>query len=202
MIMRPRDLRRARAGLLALSVILVLACSDHAREPTDPASEPGDLAPVPVIGANTKASATIDSRGGTLSATAIDGTRYTLEVPAHARREPAEIAITPIASFENFPVAAGASAAVLFEPNGLAFTVPAELTIAAPPRCRRQVSPSPSPRRRSRLRPLAWTGARPGYRSGISAVAVRPLPHRLSLLRSRPTPVTQRPVPAMARPRS
>src|SRR5690606_25346614 len=68
----------------------------------------------------------------TITATSADGTRYTLEVPRHALREPTEIRLTPLASIEHFPTAAGASAAVLFEPDGLTFTVPAELTIVAP----------------------------------------------------------------------
>ncbi len=90
------------------------------------------LALTAVTGSNTPVSATIDSAGGTLTATATDGTRYTLHVPPGALREATSITLTPLASIDNFPAAAGPSAAVLFEPDGLTFTVPAELTIVAP----------------------------------------------------------------------
>lgn len=95
-------------------------------------SEVTVLSPSPQSGTNSPVSMVIDSAGGTITATSADGTRYTLEVPRHALREPTEIRLTPLASIEHFPTAAGASAAVLFEPDGLTFTVPAELTIVAP----------------------------------------------------------------------
>src|SRR5690606_18962633 len=45
--------------------------------------------------------------------------------------ESTNITLTPLASIDNFPTATGATAAVLFEPAGLVFTIPAELTIIA-----------------------------------------------------------------------
>lgn len=87
------------------------------------------LPPAPLTGSNTPVSATIDTAGGTITAVASDGTRYTLRVPRLALRAATQITLTPLASIEQFPTAAGATAAVLFEPDGLMFTVPAELTI-------------------------------------------------------------------------
>jgi len=89
------------------------------------------LSPAPVTGSSTPVSATIDTAGGTITATSADGTRYALHVPPHALREPTQITITPIAAIEHFPTAAGPSAAVLFQPDGLTFAIPAELTIVA-----------------------------------------------------------------------
>ncbi len=88
--------------------------------------------PTPSIGSNTPTSAAIDASGGTISATAVDGTRYTLTVPEHALAAETTITITPLASIQGFPAKSGASAAVQLEPDGLAFSIPAELEIVSP----------------------------------------------------------------------
>lgn len=104
----------ARAGRLSASANVTVRT---------PAAETGDNAPV---------SAVIDTTGGTITAASADGIRYTLSVPRHALATATTITLTPVASIGDFPAASGVSAAVQFEPAGLTFTVPAELTIVAP----------------------------------------------------------------------
>ncbi len=89
-------------------------------------------APAPLTGGNLPVSAMIDSAGGTITATSVDGARFTLDVPRLALREPTQITLTPLASIDDFPTSTGPSAAVLLEPDGLQFQVPAELTIVGP----------------------------------------------------------------------
>lgn len=88
--------------------------------------------PAAEVGANTLVSAVIDTAGGLITATAADGTRYMLSVPRYALSKATTITLTPLASIGGFPAESGASAAVQFEPDGLTFTRPAELTIIAP----------------------------------------------------------------------
>ena len=89
-------------------------------------------APTPTVGTNVPVTAIIDASGGSITATAADGTRHTLTVPAHALAAATQITLTPLASMEDFPTQSGASAAVQFEPDGLTFAIPAELMIVAP----------------------------------------------------------------------
>lgn len=88
--------------------------------------------PTASIGSNTPSSASLGADGGEISATATDGTRYTLIVPRHALAEETTITITPLAAIQGFPAKSGASTALQFEPDGLAFSIPAELVIVSP----------------------------------------------------------------------
>ena len=67
--------------------------------------------------------------GGSLVATAADGTTYTLDVPEGALAEDVEIAVVPVASVPDFPLAAPVLAGAQLEPDGLTFTAGAAATL-------------------------------------------------------------------------
>jgi len=71
----------------------------------------------------------IATSGGTLTATAADGTTYTLTVPADALLDDTTITLTPVTAIGGFAVGRGLVAAVDAEPSGLLFLKPATLTI-------------------------------------------------------------------------
>lgn len=70
--------------------------------------------------------------GGSLSATASDGTVYTLTVPPDALIEDVAIKMTPVASLEGFALEGGTIAGVKLEPEGLRLFNFATLTITPP----------------------------------------------------------------------
>lgn len=79
------------------------------------------------------ARATIGAAGGSVSATAADGRRYTLTVPPGALATATEISATPVTSMGDAPLAQGLRGAVRFGPAGLAFAFPATLRIEGVP---------------------------------------------------------------------
>jgi hypothetical protein len=74
-------------------------------------------------------SSTIAMDGGTLSATAADGTRFTLILPPHALLSPERITMTPISAIAGLPMSGGLVAGVQFGREGLLLLEPATLTI-------------------------------------------------------------------------
>ncbi|MGI9432914.1 MAG: hypothetical protein ACR2PQ_11905 [Myxococcota bacterium] len=72
--------------------------------------------------------------GGSLVATAADGTIYTLDVPEGALTEDVEITVVPVASVPDFPLDAPVLGGAQLEPDGLTFTAgaPATLTVELP----------------------------------------------------------------------
>lgn len=58
----------------------------------------------------------------------LDGTRYTLEVPAGALQEETEVTMTPVLSAKGLPFSGGLVVVVRFAPEGLTFLTPASLT--------------------------------------------------------------------------
>ncbi len=78
------------------------------------------------------ASKLIPTEGGTLSATAADGTVFTLTVPAGALWSDEEITMTPVAAIDRLPLSGGLVAAVQLAPEGLLLFEPATLTINPP----------------------------------------------------------------------
>ena len=77
------------------------------------------------------ASATISTQGGSLAATAADGTRFTLTVPAGALLSDEDITMIPVAAIKQIPLSGGLRAAVQLQPEGLRLLAPATLTIDA-----------------------------------------------------------------------
>jgi len=67
--------------------------------------------------------------GGTLSATAADGTVFTLEVPPNAFLSDRTITMTPVGSIQSLPFSGGFVAGVNLEPSGLYLMQGARLTI-------------------------------------------------------------------------
>jgi hypothetical protein len=70
--------------------------------------------------------------GGVISAAASDGTRFTLDIPAGALREPVRIRMTPSAQISGLPFGDSSASAVHLEPEGLFFYDFAVLTIELP----------------------------------------------------------------------
>ena len=67
--------------------------------------------------------------GGTVVATAADGTTFTLRVPRGALNVPTAITLTPVTAMAGVPGAMQNILAVRAEPEGLSFAVPASLAI-------------------------------------------------------------------------
>ena len=95
-------------------------------------------------------STVIPASGGTLSATAADGTRFTLNVPADALLSDEQVSMTPVSSIGGLPLSGGLRAAVELKPEGLRLLQPATLTIE-----------SPTPLSTGSLKPIAF-----GYHRG------------------------------------
>jgi hypothetical protein len=72
---------------------------------------------------------TITPRGGTLTATGADGTRYRLRIPPDALLSDARITLIPIVGVRGLPLAGGSVAAVQLEPDGLRLMQPATLSV-------------------------------------------------------------------------
>lgn len=95
----------------------------------EPAVQPNPLNVSAQVDASRAVSATISNSGGTLSATAADGTRFTLTVPRDALLLDEIITLTPVRALDGLPLGGGLSAAVQIDPEDLQFAEPATLTI-------------------------------------------------------------------------
>lgn len=93
------------------------------------------------------ATALIGRDGGTLTATAADGTIFTLTIPAKALLSGEQITMTPLMAATGLPFTGGLVAAVQLEPNGLRLLELATLAIA---------TPQPIPL--AAQTPIAWRG--------------------------------------------
>jgi hypothetical protein len=71
----------------------------------------------------------IPTAGGTLSTTAADGSRFTLEIPKDALLSDRDVTLTPVSSIGGLPLSGGLAAAVHVEPEGLVLYESATLTI-------------------------------------------------------------------------
>ncbi|WP_027892518.1 hypothetical protein [Calidithermus chliarophilus] len=99
-------------------------------------TDPDTRAPKPLdvgieLDSGRAASATIPAAGGSLEATAADGTRFTLTVPEGALLSAQAITMTPIAKVNGLPLSGGYVGAVHLEPEGLEFLEPVTLKIEA-----------------------------------------------------------------------
>ena len=75
------------------------------------------------------ASGKVTPAGGSVSLTAADGSKFTLDVPAKAVNADTTITMTAVKSIDGAPLAEGPMAAVQLEPSGLFFKEIATLTI-------------------------------------------------------------------------
>jgi hypothetical protein len=80
----------------------------------------------------TPATAEIGSSGGTLDATATDGTHYHLVVPAGAVAATTKITMTPLESIEGLPARTELAFGVRFSPDGQLFVRPSWLYVQLP----------------------------------------------------------------------
>jgi len=119
----------ARRALLLGLCAVVVACGGS----DDPAKAP---APKPVLETAAAIAADIGPAGGALEATAADGTKYRLEIPAGALRASVRITMTPVTRIDNLPLSGGMVGAVDLQPAGLQLRRSAALRIGttAPPR--------------------------------------------------------------------
>jgi hypothetical protein len=106
-------------GVLATVFSLVVACNNNPA-PTG----------LPVVESSQSNSVSIGAAGGRISATAKNGTVYTLTIPPEALETAQNIRLTPISSMGNAPLSKRVLAAVQFEPSGLKFKRPARLQIS------------------------------------------------------------------------
>lgn len=74
--------------------------------------------------------AALGPAGGSLAATAADGTRFVLRVPARALSETRRITMTPLAAITGLPGGSRPAGAVRFEPAGLELARAAVLTVS------------------------------------------------------------------------
>ncbi len=95
----------------------------------EPTARPNPLSVSIHADASLRANAVITQAGGSLSATAPDGTRFTLTLPAGALLEPTEMMLTPVSAVDGLPFSGGLVAAVQLGPEGLTFFKAATLTI-------------------------------------------------------------------------
>jgi hypothetical protein len=150
-------LRRA-AGLLAMLAILMMSASlaRGAALSATPAyqvylplvrnASSGTTTPTPpspsqarmVLDQPRATYGSIGAEGGTLRATAADGTRFELAIPPNALDFTETITMTPASAVDNLPLSGGLAGAVSLEPAGLTFYEPATLTIA-PARSKRSI---------------------------------------------------------------
>lgn len=77
-------------------------------------------------------SALVPRTGGTVTVTGADGTTYTLTVPSGALAQPTTITLTPVTSLTGAPGGLQHTMAVRAAPEGLAFAIPATLSIVPP----------------------------------------------------------------------
>lgn len=76
------------------------------------------------------ASGKVSPNGGSVSLTAADGTKFTLDVPGNALERETEITMTVVKSLDGSPLGTAAPLAVQLEPSGLKFNQAATLTIS------------------------------------------------------------------------
>ena len=148
--MQPRSPTTAALPLLLLLLLLVgqgdPASARPSAQPSGPyraflpmarggsifSRPPNPLHLTVALDSSRKAGATISVAGGTLSATAADGSRFTLTVPKDALLADTPITLTPLASAGGLPSSIRFVAGVDLQPEGLRLYQAATLTIEPP----------------------------------------------------------------------
>jgi hypothetical protein len=90
------------------------------------------LTVAPVLDTGRRVTKTVPTTGGSLEATAANGTTYELSIPAGALAGEAEISMTPVTGAGGLPFAGGVAGGVQLAPDGLELHEPAVLRIAPP----------------------------------------------------------------------
>lgn len=132
---RPRLDTRA-LELAALATALSLTACGGSDKSTGPGNgtgvfpqRPNPLTVSVTLDRSRSASAQVPTTGGTVRATAADGSRFTLTVPPNALLQATTITLTPVTAVGNLPLSGGLVAAVHFEPEGLRLYEAATLLI-------------------------------------------------------------------------
>ena len=86
----------------------------------------------PILDTERESSVSIGPEGGTVMATAADGTEFVLSIPVDALIEETEIALTPIIGIDDLPMSGGFIAGAQFEPSGLELFRTATLRVTQP----------------------------------------------------------------------
>jgi hypothetical protein len=102
----------ARRALWLGLCAVVVACGG----PDDPAEA---LPPQPVLETAAATAADIGPAGGVVEATAADGSKYRLEIPAGSLRASVRITMTPVTRIDNLRLSGGVVGAVDLQPSGL-----------------------------------------------------------------------------------
>ncbi len=123
--------------VVALAASLLQGCRPGGSGAGDSSTGPVELGHyedairvVPTLDEARAVTEVIGFKGGTISATAADGTVFTLTVPADSLRQVTSITMTPVARLDGLPFGNGTDATVDLQPSGLLFDVPATLDIA------------------------------------------------------------------------
>jgi hypothetical protein len=103
------------------------ATSDAPKVDLDSPAKPVDV--TVQLDKKQSANGTITSSGGSVSLTATDGSRFTLDVPANAVESDTKITMTAIKSLDGAPLDDNIPSAVQLEPSGMFFKEMATLTI-------------------------------------------------------------------------
>lgn len=124
----------ARAATIALAgVLLVLlgACrpGGSGAAPVELGNYENAIQVTPTLDEARAVTQTIGFDGGSISATAADGTVFTLSIPADSVRQRTRITLTPVSRLDGLPFGNGTDVTVDLQPSGLLFDVPATLTI-------------------------------------------------------------------------
>jgi hypothetical protein len=99
-------------------------------DPANPVQAANPRSVTPTLAANRKSVAVIGPVGGTVAATAADGSTFTLTVPANALIGQTVITLTPLASIAGLPFSGGLVTGVDVQPHGLRLQRPATLAFA------------------------------------------------------------------------
>ncbi|MDP9485439.1 MAG: hypothetical protein M3Q49_06555 [Actinomycetota bacterium] len=93
---------------------------------------PNPLTVTPTLQDERAVAKTIPTGGGTISATASDGTKFALSLPAGSLLSEQKITMTPVGQVGGLPMSGGLVAGVDLKPDGLQLHKPARLTITPP----------------------------------------------------------------------
>jgi hypothetical protein len=93
---------------------------------------PDPLSVTDALETENRVSASMGAIEGTLTATADDGTTYTLTMPEGSLLSPVDVTMTPVASVGGLPLSQGLIGAVELRPHGLMLRKPATLTVDPP----------------------------------------------------------------------
>lgn len=122
-----------RRSALLLAALLLTACGGPAAPGVPSGGGTGDaLAMTSQPESGAAVSAVLGPEGGSVEATASDGTHYLLDVPADALLMTTTVTLTPLSAVSGVPMSGGLVGGVALSPDALTFAAPVSLTIEPP----------------------------------------------------------------------